>query len=163
MSGGGVEGVSGGVQGGPGRVRGVQNFWAEKQKNALELYGEPAAQQHPGFCAGGSSRPNGSGTPFRCLPWPPLLLPQPPTPRRQEGERGRLNLPSVQHATQGSADMYINTYTCMHIYAYTYIYIYTYLCISVCMHVRTYVRTLSLFFVAPLLFEQQGVLALDQH
>ena len=39
---------------------------------------EPTAQQHPAFCAGGSSRPNGSGeTPFRCL------------------------LPSVQHANQG--------------------------------------------------------------
>ena len=35
------------------------------------------------------------GTPFRCL---------------LGGERGRLNLASVQHATQGSADIYIYIY-----------------------------------------------------
>ena len=34
------------------------------------------------------------GTPFRCR-----------GPPSKEGERGRLNLPSVQHATQGSADL----------------------------------------------------------
>ena len=76
---GGIQGKDeGGGAGGPGStgVWGVQRFWAEKrlktrknQKNAPELYG-PSAQQHPGFCAGGSSRPNGSGYPL-CPP-PPI-------------------------------------------------------------------------------------------
>ena len=44
-------------------------------ENALELYDKPLAQLHPGFCAGGSSRTNGSRYPplgaRRGLPkWP---------------------------------------------------------------------------------------------
>ena len=82
------------------------------------------------------------GTPFRCLPWPPLT-------------RGRLNLPSVQHATQGSADMYIGivSYTYMyqvissirmayahihrskHVDPHIYLYVYICICRSICIYI----------------------------
>ena len=56
------------------------------------------------------------GTPFRCLPW---LV-------------GKGRLPSVQHATQGSADMYICTYICIYIYIYIFFFMYMYLFVSQC-------------------------------
>ena len=59
-----------------------------------------SSQQHPGFCAGGFSRPNGSGYPLSV----PAVA-HPLLSRCWEGERGKLNLPSVQHTTQGSADI----------------------------------------------------------
>ena len=36
----------------------------KNQKKAPELYGQATTQQHPGFCAGGSSKTNGSGYPL---------------------------------------------------------------------------------------------------
>ena len=69
------------------------------------------------------------GPPFKC----------------QEGERGRLNLPSVQHATQGSADsylyIYIDTYVrvCMCIHTCECMYVCMYVCTYVCIH--TYIHT----------------------
>ena len=44
---------------------------------------------HPGFCAGGSSRTNGSGYP---LSVPAVAHPPPAISKCVEGERGRLNL-----------------------------------------------------------------------
>ena len=59
------------------------------------------------LCRRFSSRPNGSGYPLSV----PAVAhpPAPPSPdcKMLGGGRGRLNLPSVQHATQGSADIYI--------------------------------------------------------
>ena len=51
------------------------------------------------------------GTPFRCLPWPnpPLIS------RCWEGERGRLNLPSVQHARVGGYMYMYDTYEQKHL------------------------------------------------
>ena len=68
----GVQGCLGGVQGVPGAAQGGSRGKTAKkrknQKNAPELSGSPATQQHPGFCAGGSSRPNGSVYPLPCQP-----------------------------------------------------------------------------------------------
>ena len=87
--------------GGPGDAREgpgeVQRFWAKNTKKPEKCSGTVClayyTQQHPGFCAGGSSRPNGSGY--------PLSVPAVVHPLFANKKRGRLNLPSVQHATQG--------------------------------------------------------------
>ena len=60
--------MRGGCRGGPGGPgvsgKGPGRFRGGPGAEVLELYGLPTTQQHPGFCAGGSSRPNGSGYPL---------------------------------------------------------------------------------------------------
>ena len=54
----------GGVQGVPGKVQAIPEVLGKKQlktkKTRKTLRNCMASLQHPGFCAGGSSRPNGS-------------------------------------------------------------------------------------------------------
>ena len=85
--------MCGGGAGVPGRVQGGSGGFGRKngqkyEKIMASLLRSNILQEVPiGQMA--------QGTPFRCLPWPPPCI----------GERGRFNLPSVQHATQGSADI----------------------------------------------------------
>ena len=83
---------------GPGVSRGVAKT-RKNQKNA------------PEFCAGISSKTNGSGYPLSV----PAVAPP-------------LELPTVQHATQGSADMYV--YICIYMLC---IYIYIHFKSQVCL------------------------------
>ena len=57
----GSRGVWGGSRGFQGRFRGGPEVLGLKTRNAPTV---PTAQQHPAFCAGGSSRPNRSGYPL---------------------------------------------------------------------------------------------------
>ena len=100
-----VQGCLGGSRGFQAGCRGGPEVWANtNQKNAP--------------CAAGQMA---EGAPFRCLPWTP------PISRCWRGKRGRLNLPSVQHANQGwRISIYTYVYICI---TYIYTNLYTYICI----------------------------------
>ena len=73
---------------GPGGSRGckgVQKNTKKPEKRSRGIW----LQQHPGFCAGGSSRTNGSGYP---LAVPAVAHPPPQFQGVRRGQRGRLNL-----------------------------------------------------------------------
>ena len=62
-------GVSGGGPGGSREVQGgSRGFGRKTAKKPEKRSGTPTTQQHPGFSAGGSSRPNGSGYPLSVKP-----------------------------------------------------------------------------------------------
>ena len=59
-------GVWGGPRGGGGVQAGPRAENTKKEKRSTTVW-LATMQQHPGFCAGGSSRPNGSGYPLSVL------------------------------------------------------------------------------------------------
>ena len=87
-----LQGVGGGSRGFQGGVqRGSRGFWAEKQLNTKK----PAS----GFCAGGSSRPNGSG---------PLSVLRAPRPFKVlGGGKGEVKPPKCPTRRPKSADIII--------------------------------------------------------
>ena len=94
------------------------------------------------------------GTPFRC----------PPQQQGVRGKRGRLNLPSLQHANQGWRIYMYKQYTrdnmhaCMHthIYTYTYvyicIYIYIYVYIFIFIYIQSYTDTYTYAYTYTYIF-----------
>ena len=104
------EGGQGGP-GGPGLSRGGSGRKNQEKRSGTVWL--PTAQQHPGFCAGGSSRPNGSGYP---LSVPAVAHPPPPDIKVLEGEKGQVSNTPIR----------VGGYICM------YIYIYTDICICCC-------------------------------
>ena len=106
---GGVQGIPGGVLGGPEEVLGRKTLRSKIQDFVQEVLVPQMAQ----------------GTPFQCLP---LLTPSSPI-SRCEGGKGEVKPPKCPTRHQGSAEIYI------YIHMLQYICIYVYVNIYICMYI----------------------------
>ena len=135
MRGGGCRGFQG-SRGSP--VLGGKTLKHEKTRKTLQsCNGWATTQQHPGFCAGGSSRTNGSGA---CHGPPPHFkvlgggkgeVKPPKFPTRQP-RVGGFKCKSIPAPILKSKSRYI------YIYIYTHVYTYVCVCICSCLHLFLY-------------------------